>query len=101
MKVVDFPELASAFAHYRVSDEALRANLMKEIEVMDLMHHRNIVSLEESFWADTKLYICMELVEGKDLLGLIPQGGLPEEVAKDYFFQLCSAVSYCHANNVC
>ncbi len=101
MKVVDFDALAISFRHANVSEEALKSSLMKEIEVLSLLQHRNIVSLDESFWADGKLYICMELVEGKDLLGLIPQGGLPEEVAKDYFFQLCSAVSYCHANNVC
>ena len=101
MKVVDFPTLVATFKDFRVSEETLKANLLKEIEVMRRLRHRNIIYLEESFWMDTRLYICMELVEGKDLLGLIPRGGLKEDVAKDLFFQLCSAVSYCHANNVC
>ena len=101
MKIIDFPALSDFFSEFDISADTLEANLMREIEVMRRLRHRNIVHLEDAFWADTKLYMCMELVEGKDLLKSIPPGGLQEEAAKGIFFQLCTAVSFCHANNVC
>ena len=101
MKVIDIPALIGTFHSYGITAETLKANLFREIEIMRMLRHRNIVHLEDTFWADSKLYICMELIEGKDLLRSIPPGGLKEETAKDFFFQLCSAVSFCHSNNVC
>jgi hypothetical protein len=100
MKIVDFPALVSVFRDYDITAETLEANLMREIEVMRRLRHRNIIHLEDSFWKNDYLFICMELVEGKNLLRTVPPGGMPENTAKDFFFQLCSAVSFCHANNV-
>jgi serine/threonine protein kinase len=101
MKTIDFPSLVSIYRNYHIDEAAVRADLMKEIDVLTRLRHQNIVCLEEWFWADEKLYIAMELVEGKDLLDIIPAGGLREAEAKDFFFQLCSAIAYCHANDVC
>lgn len=100
VKVVDFPALVVFFADFKITADTLEANLMREIEVMKRLRHRNIVRLEDSFWVHTELYMCMELIEGKNLLRTIPQGGMKEEEAKGLFFQLCSAVAYCHTNNV-
>jgi len=100
MKIVDFPSLAKEFRDFGVSSDILEENLLREIEVLRRLRHRNIIYFEETFWVDEKLHICMELVEGKDLVKTIPPGGLTEEVAKGIFFQLCSAVSFCHTNNV-
>jgi serine/threonine protein kinase len=100
VKVVDFPSFVAAFAEFNITADALEASLMREIEVMRLLRHRNIVRLEDSFWVGSELFMCMELVEGDNLLKAIPHGGLKEDDAKDFFFQLCSAVSYCHSNNV-
>jgi len=100
VKIVDKDNLVSAFRGFEVTREDLLRNLEKEIKIMGSLHHRNIVHLVDTFQIDDKYYICMELVEGKDLLSLVPQGGLKEQVAKDYFFQLCSAIAYCHSNNI-
>ena len=100
IKIVDFPALVSVFRDFDVTADTLEANLMREIEVMRRLRHRNIIYLDSSFWIDSKLYMIMELVEGKDLLRSITPGGLKEEIAKNYFFQLCSAISFCHSNNV-
>ena len=91
----------TSFRGFEVSSDTLISNFMREIEVMGRLRHRNIVLLEEAFWEEERLYMCMELVMGKDLLRSIPPGGLREEKAKDFFFQLCSAVAFCHSNNVC
>jgi serine/threonine protein kinase len=101
MKVVDFPALLSAFRESQdVSVETLQAILLREIEVMRRLKHRNIVQLEETFWEEERLYMCMELLDGTDLLRSVPPGGMDDDVAKDFFFQLCSAVSFCHSMNV-
>ena len=43
----------------------------------------------------------MEMIEGGNLLeAILSKRGLEEERAKEVFFQLCSAVSYCHDKNV-
>jgi serine/threonine protein kinase len=100
MKIIDFVSLVGVYRHSHMDAETVRANLLREVDVLSRLCHCNIVHLEEWFWADAKLYIVMELVEGKDLLDVIPPGGLQEAEAKDFFFQLCSAVAYCHANSV-
>jgi len=100
LKIIDFPALVDSFCEIKITADTLEANLMREIEVMKRLRHRNIVRLEDSFWVNTELYMCMELIEGKNLLRTIPQGGMKEEEAKGLFFQLCSAVAYCHTNNV-
>ncbi len=92
--------MVEVFREYQVFEDTLQANLLREIEILRMLRHRNIVSLEGSFWDMSKLYICMELVEGQALLKLVPRGGMPEDTAKDFFFQLCSAVAFCHSHNV-
>jgi hypothetical protein len=92
--------LVAVFRDYDISAETLEANLTREMEVMRKLRHRNIIHLEDSFWVEDRLFICMELVEGRNLLRTVPPGGMKEDLAKDFFFQLCSAISYCHANNV-
>jgi serine/threonine protein kinase len=101
MKIVDFPALAMSFRECGLSADTLRATLLQEVDVMRSMRHRNIVYLEDAFWVGERLHMCLELVEGKDLLRCIPPGGMEDDVARGFFFQLCSAVAFCHANNVC
>jgi len=67
---------------------------------MKMIRHRNVIHLEEAFWDKGDLFMCMEMVEGSDLLKMVPPGGMDEETAKPLFFQLCSAVSFCHSKNV-
>jgi serine/threonine protein kinase len=100
VKVVDLPLLLKSLSDFEVTAESLRESMMREIEVMARLRHRNIVQLENYFWGDQKLYICMEYVEGNDLLQCIPDGGMSEDVAKNIFFQLCAAVAFCHSQNV-
>ena len=100
MKIINIPAMVEVFRAHGISARTLEANLMREIEVMRRLRHRNIVHLEETFWLGERLHMCMELVMGKDLRLSIPPGGLREEKAKGIFFQLCSAVAFCHLNNV-
>ena len=57
--------------------------------------------LKDAFQIDNRVYLCMQMVEGSDLLSYIPDKGLPDDVAKDIFYQICLAITYCHSSNVC
>jgi len=47
-----------------------------------------------------KIYFVMEYVRGGELFNKVAKGRLKEEVARRYFQQLISAVSFCHARGV-
>lgn len=103
VKVVDLEVLNRVFFDLIQCDipiSSLHASIQREIQVLSVLHHVNIIALEDSFTIDNRVYICMEFVEGKDLLSAIPPNGYPENVAKNLFFQLGSAVSYCRLANV-
>jgi serine/threonine protein kinase len=100
MKIIDYPSLVEYFRGFDITENSLESSLMREIEVMRRLRHRNIVHYEGSFRVGEKVFLCMEYVEGRDLIRIVPPGGLSQDIAKDLFFQLCSAVAYCHANNV-
>ena len=100
VKIVDLEKLGPVFEPYGISLKALEANLRREVQVMSRLCHHNIVRLENSFWVNRSAYICMELVEGRSLVHHIPNGGMEEGVAKGIFYQICTAVAYCHSHQV-
>ena len=100
LKLIDMNRLIDTFSSYSVSLEQLQANVNQEIEILHRLNHKNIVQLEDHFCLPPRIFLCLELVVGDDLLAIIPKEGLPEEQAKKLFYQISSAVAYCHANNV-
>ncbi|KAG8365557.1 hypothetical protein BUALT_Bualt18G0117400 [Buddleja alternifolia] len=48
----------------------------------------------------SKIFFVMEYVKGGELFNKVAKGRLKEEVARKYFQQLISAVSFCHARGV-
>ena len=101
IKIIDLPSLYQSFVEY-ATPQTVDENLKREIEIMRKLKHRNIIQLLDVYWPDngTGVYICMELVDGPSLLKCVPPGGMAEDLAKNYFYQIAMAVSYCHANNV-
>ncbi|PSN43902.1 hypothetical protein C0J52_03679 [Blattella germanica] len=69
---------------------------------MKLVQHPNVVRLYEVIDTQTKLYLILELGDGGDLYDYIMRhdGGLGEEVAREYFRQIVRAISYCHRLHV-
>ncbi|CAN1811966.1 CBL-interacting serine/threonine-protein kinase 6 [Linum perenne] len=68
--------------------------IKREISVMKMVKHQNIVELHE-------IYIAMELVRGGELFAKIAaKGRLKEDVARVYFQQLISAIDFCHSRGV-
>ncbi|CAN1811971.1 CBL-interacting serine/threonine-protein kinase 6 [Linum perenne] len=75
--------------------------IKREISVMKMVKHQNIVELHEVMASKSKIYIAMELVRGGELFAKIAaKGRLKEDVARVYFQQLISAIDFCHSRGV-
>ncbi|XP_065021328.1 CBL-interacting protein kinase 5-like [Musa acuminata AAA Group] len=74
--------------------------IKREISVMRLVHHPNIVQLYEVMATRTKIYFAMEYVRGGELFNKVAKGRLKEDVARKYFQQLIAAVDFCHSRGV-
>lgn len=74
----------------------------REIIIMKLISHPNIMALYDVWENKGELYLVLEYVEGGELFDyLIKKGKLPEREAVHYFRQIISGVSYCHQFNIC
>lgn len=74
--------------------------IKREISIMKLVRHPNIVELKEVMATKTKIFFVMEFVKGGELFCKISKGKLHEDAARRYFQQLISAVDYCHSRGV-
>ncbi|KAI3801730.1 hypothetical protein L1987_29843 [Smallanthus sonchifolius] len=74
--------------------------IQREISVMKMMRHPNIVELHEVMASKSNIYFAMELVRGGELFSKVEKGRLREDVARSYFQQLISAVDFCHSRGV-
>ena len=82
-------------------DEALKKTTLREVRLLRLLRHGNIVSLLEAFRRKTRLYLVFEYVE-KNLLEVLetqPQG-LDAELVRVYILQLVRAIHWCHSHEV-
>ncbi|CAH8338103.1 unnamed protein product [Eruca vesicaria subsp. sativa] len=75
--------------------------IKREISVMRLLSHPNIVELHEVMATKSKIYFVLEHVKGGELFDQVSTGKLKEGVARKYFQQLVHALHYCHSLGVC
>jgi len=78
----------------------LMEQIKREISVMKLVRHPNIVQLYEVMATKSKIYFVLEYVKGGELFIKIAKGKLREDAARKYFQQLVSAVDFCHSRGV-
>lgn len=72
----------------------------REISVMGLIKHPNVVQLYEVMATKSKIFLVMEYVKGGELFNKVAKGKLRENVARKYFQQLIDAVDFCHNRGV-
>jgi 5'-AMP-activated protein kinase catalytic alpha subunit len=70
--------------------------IKREISMMKMMKHPNIVYLHEVMASKSKIYFAMELMHGDELFSKIAKGRLKENLARVYFQQLIFAVDFYH-----
>ncbi|CCH62775.1 hypothetical protein TBLA_0I01150 [Henningerozyma blattae CBS 6284] len=74
----------------------------REIVIMKLISHPNVMGLYEVWENKSELYLVLEYVDGGELFDyLVSRGKLPEREAVHYFKQIIQGVAYCHAFNIC
>ncbi|KAJ7964300.1 Non-specific serine/threonine protein kinase [Quillaja saponaria] len=85
---------------YKVQKVGLVDQIKREISVMRLVRHHNVLHLYEVLATKTKIYFVLEYAKGGELFNKVAQGKLKEDVARIYFQQLVNAVDYCHCRGV-
>jgi len=84
-----------------IRKEQMELQLKREIAILKIMQHPNIVSLKEVLQTENNIYVIMELVTGGELFDRIVAAEKFDEItARRYFRQLVSAMEYCHTQNI-
>ncbi|KAI9839727.1 MAG: hypothetical protein M1837_002046 [Sclerophora amabilis] len=74
----------------------------REVVIMKLIEHPNVVSLYDVWENRGELYLVLEYIAGGELFDYVVQAGRLEEMeAVRYFRQIIAALTYCHAFNIC
>ncbi|KAH7841024.1 hypothetical protein Vadar_024607 [Vaccinium darrowii] len=84
----------------QVNKQGMMDQIQREISVMRLVRHPNVVEIKEIMATKTKIYFIMEYVKGGELFTKVARGKLREDLARKYFQQLIAAVDYCHSRGV-
>ncbi|KAK6912508.1 Protein kinase domain [Dillenia turbinata] len=84
----------------RVRKEGMMDQIQREISVMRLVRHPNVVEIKEVMATKTKIFVIMEYVKGGELFKKVSKGRLKEDQARKYFQQIISAVDFCHSRGV-
>ncbi|TFY81631.1 hypothetical protein EWM64_g2381 [Hericium alpestre] len=81
--------------------ERILLGIEREIVIMKLIDHPNIMRLYDVWETSTELYLILEYVEGGELFDyLCTKGRLSPSEALGYFQQIISAIDYCHLFNI-
>lgn len=82
-------------------NESSIAKLLREVRIMKIMDHPNIVKLYEVIDTESTMYLVMEYAAGGEVFDyLVEHGRMKEKDARLKFRQIVSAVEYCHACGV-
>ncbi|KAG1474545.1 hypothetical protein G6F56_000304 [Rhizopus delemar] len=94
VKEIRFPDSSSL--------SALHKSIKEEMNVMEMLHHRNIVQYYGMEVHRDRVYIFMEYCENGSLGALLDHGGRIEDelYVVDYAYQLLSGLAYLHENNI-
>ncbi|KAI3526354.1 hypothetical protein L1887_05604 [Cichorium endivia] len=84
----------------KVSRIGLINQIKREISIMRLVKHPNILQLYEVMATKTKIYFALEYAKGGELFDKVYKGKLKEHIARKYFQQLINAVDFCHSRGV-
>lgn len=84
-----------------VEKDGDKERLQREIDVMALLKHENIIQLHDFFSDEFRFFLVLDYCPGGDLYSIISQSKHFRETQIAYVFQqIVSAVGYCHNRGV-
>jgi len=101
MKAVD-PATGQKVAAKMIDKRKMKSDAIeKEVMLMKMMNHPNVIAVIEQIDHDKSMFIFMELANKGELFGrVIQSGSLGEHDARPYFKQLLAAVRYMHTKGI-
>ncbi|RWS31077.1 map/microtubule affinity-regulating kinase 2:4-like protein, partial [Leptotrombidium deliense] len=82
-------------------DDVNLKKLFREVRIMKMLDHPNIVKLYQVMETERRLYLVMEYVSGGEIFEFLSANGrMNENDARAIFRQIVSAVQYCHQKRV-
>uniref|UniRef100_A0A8R1XVH5 non-specific serine/threonine protein kinase n=1 Tax=Onchocerca volvulus TaxID=6282 RepID=A0A8R1XVH5_ONCVO len=82
--------------------ESVLQKVEREIAIMKLIEHPNVLHLYDVYENKKYLYLLLEHVSGGELFDyLVRKGRLMAKEARRFFRQIISALDFCHAHNIC
>ena len=76
-------------------------DMKKEIAIMKMLNHENVISLKDLYATQTKLYMVVDLVQGGDLyIKVRREGPLGETVSRFLFQEILLGLDHCHAMGI-
>ncbi|KAF8412179.1 hypothetical protein HHK36_000138 [Tetracentron sinense] len=84
----------------KVLKVGLIEQIKREISVMRLVRHPNVVQLYEVMASKTRIYFVMEFAKGGELFNKIAKGKFKEDIERKYFQQLISSVDFYHSRGI-
>ena len=82
--------------------DKLTLGIEREIVIMKLIEHPNLLGLWDVYETSKELFLVMEYVAGGELFDyLVARGRLQPHEARQYFRQIIFGVDYCHTFSIC
>ncbi|KXN91564.1 Serine/threonine-protein kinase HSL1 [Leucoagaricus sp. SymC.cos] len=91
----------SSLATQQAKSEKQRLGIDREITMMKLMNHPNIMRIYDVFEGEKELFLVLEYVQGGELFDfLVNRGRLPPNEALEYFKQIIYGLNYAHTFSI-
>jgi len=91
----------ASLATQQAKSEKQRLGIDREITMMKLMNHPNIMRIYDVYEGDKELFLVLEYVEGGELFDfLVNRGRLPPNEALIYFRQIVYGLNYAHTFSI-
>src|SRR5881392_2961436 len=87
----------------RLLDTRHVARFEIEARLLATLHHPRVVNVVDYFQHDSGVYLVMEMIQGRDLGGILKDDGkpgLPVGEAIEFTRQACEAIQYVHEQQI-